>query len=173
VSSLAGAIALCMMNEHTPAVALFIYLILLSVGFGGAYVTHLMGLLSSVDAEKQAIIQAASWTISSAGFMIDIAAASAVFLKLSLGNLEVVLSNQPELLSAVRASFEAVNSLVEIEKEEAVRVYLKALRGVFYLAMGEMAVSALTSFCMEDNVINDDEKGSVKDEKTDNASLES
>jgi hypothetical protein len=96
-----------------------------------------------------------------------------VFLKLSLGNLEVVLSNQPELLSAIRASFEAVNSLVGIEKEEAVRVYLKALRGVFYLAMGEMAVSALTSFCMEDNVINDDEKGSVKDEKTDNASLES
>jgi MFS family permease len=173
VSSLAGAIALCTMNEHTPAAAPFIFLILLGIGFGGAYVTRLMGLLSSADSEKQAVIQAASWTISSAGFTIGIAAASAVFLKLSLGNLEVILSKQPELLSAVRGSFEAVNSLVGMEKVEVVGVYLKALRGVFYLAMGEMAVSALTSFCMEDNVINDDEKSDLKDKETDNASLES
>jgi hypothetical protein len=140
-------------------------LIFLGIGFGGAYVTRLMGLLSSADSENQAVIQAASWTISSAGFTIGIAAASSVFLKLSVGNLEVIWSKQPELLSAVRASFEAVNSLVGIEKVEVVR-------GVFYLAMGEMAVSALTSFCMEDNVIND-EKSDIKDKETDNASLES
>jgi predicted MFS family arabinose efflux permease len=60
VSSLAGAITLCTMDEHTPTVALFIYLILLSVGFSGAYITRLMGLLSSADTKKQAIIQAAS-----------------------------------------------------------------------------------------------------------------
>jgi MFS family permease len=155
-SSLAGAIALCTMTEQTPAVAPFIYLVLLGIGLGGAYVTRLMGLLYSTDSEKQAVIQAASWMINSVGFLIGIAVASGVFLKLSLGALGGILGPQPDVLSAVRASFEAVQSLGSVEKEEVVRVYLKALRGVFYLAMSEMAVAALSSLCMENNVVSDE-----------------
>jgi Major Facilitator Superfamily len=170
-SSLAGAIGLCTMNEQTPAVAPYLYLVLLGLGIGGAYVTRLIGLLSSADDEKQAVIQAASWTISSTGFAMGVAAASAVFLRLSLTDLEGVLSRQPQLLSSIRASFEVVNSLGGREKAEVVRIYLNALKGVFYLSMGEMAVSALVSLCMENNLVSDEVDSEVEEKGAEQGSV--
>ena len=164
-SAVAGAIGLCTMNERTPNVAPYLYLVLIGLGLGGAYVTRLMGLLSSAENEKQAVIQAASWTISSTGFTMGVTAASAVFLKLSLTDLEGVLGQQPELLSAIRASFEVISSLGGKEKEEVVGIYLKALKGVFYLTMGEMAVSALISLFMENNVVSDEMESDVKEKE--------
>jgi hypothetical protein len=170
-SSLGGAIGLCTMNERTPAIAPYLYLILLGLGIGGAYVTRLIGLLSSADDEKQAVIQAASWTISSTGFAMGVAAASAVFLKLSLTDLEGVLGQQPEILSEIRASFQVVNSLGGGERDEVVRIYLKSLKGVFYLSMGEMAASALISLCMENNLVSDEVDSEPKEKETDQGSV--
>ena len=159
------------MNEQTPAVAPYLYLVLLGLGIGGAYVTRLIGLLSSADDEKQAVIQAASWTISSTGFAMGVAAASAVFLRLSLTDLEGVLGRQPQLLSSIRASFEVVNSLGGREKAEVVRIYLNALKGVFYLSMGEMAVSALVSLCMENNLVSDEVDNEVEEKGAEQGSV--
>lgn len=158
-SAVAGAIGLCTMDGNTPNFGPYLYLVLLGVGIGGAYVTRLMGLLSTADNEKQAVIQAASWTISSTGFAVGVATSSAVFLKLSLMDLERVLGQQPETLGAIKQSFEIITSLDANEKKEVVEIYLKALRGVFLLSMGEMVVSALVSLCMENNVISDETDG--------------
>jgi MFS family permease len=168
-SSLAGAIGIYTLDEHTPVVAPYLYLILFGLGIGGAYVTRLIGLLSSANNEKQAVIQAASWTISSTGFAMGVTAASAVFLRLSLPGLERVLGEQPEVLSAIKASFEIINTLGGREKEEVVQIYLRALRGVFSLSMSEMAFSALISFCMENNLVSDEMDDEVN-EKEDKAS---
>jgi MFS family permease len=172
-SALAGSIGLCTMNEQTPNVAPYFYLVLLGLGIGGAYVTRLIGLLSSADNEKQAVIQAASWTISSTGFAMGVTAASAVFLKLSLPDLEGVLGQQQEVLNAIRSSIEVISSLGAKEKEKVVRIYLKALQGVFYLSMGEMSVSALVSLCMENNVISDEMDSKVKENEAGKVSVES
>jgi hypothetical protein len=139
----------------------------------GLMVTRLMDLLSLADSEKQAVIQAASWTISSAGFTIGVAAASAVFLKLSLGKLEGTSGEQLEVLNNVRANFYAMNSLGGREKVEVVEVYLKGLRGVLYLVVGEMVVSALSSFCMENNVIDEENEGGSRAQEADKVSMES
>jgi len=168
-SCLAAAIGICTMNERTPPVAPYLYLTLFGLGTGGSYVTRLMGLLSSAENEKQAVIQAASWTINITGFTTGITAASAVFLKLSLPELEGVLGEQPQVLNAIRASFEAVNSLGS-EKEQVVRIYLRALKGVFYLSMGEMAVSALVSLCMENNVVSNEMDEKIMEKKEDKVS---
>ena len=70
-----------------------------------------MGLLTSADNEKQAVIQAASWTISSSGFTIGIAAASALFQRMSLNGLKTILIGQPELFNTIRGSFDALRVL--------------------------------------------------------------
>ena len=82
ISSVLGSVLLCTMTQHTPSWAPFFYLGLIGVGTGGAFVTRLMGILSSVDNQQQAVIQAASWTIESIGLAFGITIASTVFQKI-------------------------------------------------------------------------------------------
>jgi hypothetical protein len=119
-------------------------------------VTRLMGVLSSADSEKQAVIQAASWTISSTGFTVGITVASAVFQKLSLGQLQSLLSGQPELLSEMRENFGNLRGKDSAQKQEIVEIYLKAVRGVFFVGLGELIVAVASSLCMENNETTDD-----------------
>lgn len=168
LSSVLGAILLCTMSQNTPAWALFLYLALLGLGLGGAYVTRLMGILSSANDETQAVIQAASWTVESTGATIGIATGSAVFQKLSLSRLQIILSGQPEVLSRIQGSFEALPNLRGSMKEAVIEVYLKAVRGVLFLALGGMVFAAVSSLFMKNNKISDesevsDEKSSMKD----------
>jgi len=52
-----------------------VHLVLLGAGFGGAYVTRLMGLLSGAEQSKQVVVQAASWAVGSTGSTVGIATA--------------------------------------------------------------------------------------------------
>jgi len=163
-ASVTGVVLLCTLTQYTPAWAPFIYLSLLGLGFGGAYVTRLMGILTSVDEEKQAVIQASSWTVSSTGYTVGIAAGSAIFQKLSLNHLQVILSGQPELLANIRNSFEALSDLSGLEKEVVIAVYLKAVKGVFFLAVGEVAFAAVVSLFMKNNKLSGDSDEKVSEE---------
>ncbi|KAI0123654.1 multidrug resistance protein fnx1 [Xylariales sp. AK1849] len=151
VCSVAGTTGLCTMDASTPDWTLYIYLVLLGVGFGGAYVTRLMGLLSSVDQEKQAVIQAASWTISSTGSTLGISAASAIFQGLSSRGLSASLGADDELTNSLRGDFEALRSLTGDVRDEVVSIYLDALRGVFFFALGSIVLAAVASFAMRNN----------------------
>src|SRR6266536_1849047 len=130
---------------------------LIGIGNGGSSVTRLMGVLSSCDAEKQAVIQAASWTLESTGLALGITIASTVFEKVSREKLRTQLVGRPELLQKLTMNFGVLRGLEGKEKEGVVDVYMKALRTVFLVAMAEMVVSAVISFMMRNNKIEDDE----------------
>jgi MFS family permease len=156
LASVLGAILLCTMSQNTPTWAPYFYLLLLGLGLGGAYVTRLMGVLSSANDETQAVLQAASWTLESAGASVGIAAGSAVFQKLSSSRLHVILVGQPEVLSRVQESFTALLDLDQPQREAVINVYLKAVRGVLFLALGGMVLAAIASFFMKNNIISDE-----------------
>ncbi|KAK3387989.1 major facilitator superfamily domain-containing protein [Podospora didyma] len=152
--SVAGTACLCsLMGKRTPGWALYVYLVLLGLGFGGAYVTRLMGLLSAAEQDKQAVVQAASWTISSTGSTVGITAASAIFQELLSkgGRLSDALGGDVQLVDRLQKSFEVLGSLTDAKREQVVGVYLDALRGVFFFALGAILLAALASFCMRDN----------------------
>jgi MFS family permease len=147
----AGMVCLCTMSASTPGFAPFVYLSLLGAGFGGAFVTRVVGLLSSVEKTKQAVIQAAAGTIISAGSTTGIVVATAIFQKLSVGPLAVVLTNRPDELSKVTISLTSVQTLPDEVRQQAVHVYLHALRGVFFFSLAASLVAAVSTFAMKNN----------------------
>lgn len=151
-----GIALLCSMTQHTPSWCIFVYLGVVGIGSGGAFVTRLMGVLSSVQDEKQAIIQAASWTIESTGLALGITIASTVFQKLSIGHLRILLAGNPSLLATVSTNFESLNTLDGSQKQAVVEIYLKAVRGVFFLTLAEIIVAAAMSFLMKNNELVDE-----------------
>lgn len=157
-SSVLGAVLICTMTRYTPSWAPFLYMGLIGIGFGGAFVTRLMAVLSSVDDEKQAVIQAASWTIESTGLTFGITIASTVFQKLSLGDLRALLIAQPDHLRKITTDFEALQGLTGAEKQSVIDVYLRALKGVFLVAMAEMVLAAAMSLVMKNNLIIEEPK---------------
>ena len=167
VSSVLGAGLLCSLTQYTPSWVPFVYLGLIGAGSGGAFVTRLMGVLSSVNEAKQAVIQAASWTFESVGLTFGIVIASTVFQKILFSDLRVLLKGKPDLFNVITTNFDALNSLGGSEKQPIIGVYLKALRGVFYVAMAEMLLAAVISFSMKNNLLVDEpaEKVAREEEK--------
>ena len=166
-SSVLGSVLICTMTRDTPSWLPFLYLGLIGIGFGGAFVTRLMGVLSSADDEKQAVIQAASWTIESTGLSFGITIASTVFQKISIGDLRALLVRKPDLLHTITTDFEALQGLTGSEKHSVTTIYLRALRVVFLVAMAEMILAAAISLVMKNNLLKDAPK-----EQTDGIEME-
>lgn len=146
----AGTTCLCTLDRNTADWKIYVYLVLLGTGFGGAYVTRLMGLLSGAEQDKQAVVQAASWAVSSTGSTVGITGASAVFQGLGEGKLREAVGNG-EVLEGLVRSFEALGGLRGEAREAAVGVYLQKVRGVFYFALAAVVVSAVASLGMRNN----------------------
>ncbi|KAH8658517.1 multidrug resistance protein fnx1 [Xylariales sp. PMI_506] len=155
-ASVLGGILLCTISRDTPTWALFIYLFVLGLGLGGGYVTRLMGVLSSVNDDTQAIVQAASWTVESTGGSVGLAAGSAVFQKLSSSRLQVILREEPDVLSQLQGSFDILLVLDQSQREAVVDVYIKAVQGVLFLASGCLILAAIISLFMKNNKISDE-----------------
>jgi MFS family permease len=151
--SLSGVICLCTMTADTQFWAPYVYLAVLGLGYGGGYVTRLMGLLTSADKETQAVIQAASWTVGSTGTALGIAVASVIFQKLSLDGLRVIFQGEPELLSAMQKSFGVLDTLPESVRQNVVATYLVASRGAFFFALSTIVAAAAASLAMKNNRI--------------------
>lgn len=146
----AGTTCLCTLDGNTADWKVYVYLVLLGTGFGGAYVTRLMGLLSSAEQDKQAVVQAASWAVSSTGSTVGITGASAVFQGLGEKRLREVVGDV-EVLEGLVRSFEALGELGGDVREVVVGVYLQKVRGVFYFALAAIVVSAVASLGMRNN----------------------
>ena len=154
--SVLGTILLCTLTESTPSCVPFVYLGVFGLGYGGTAVTRLMATLSSVDADMQAVVQAASWTIESTGLAFGITVASTVFQRTINGNLRTLLRGKPDLLNAMTANFEAFSGLAGSEKQAVVNVYMKALKAVFLVAMVEMVLAAAIGLVIENNLLEPD-----------------
>jgi hypothetical protein len=95
--------------------------------------------LSSVEKAKQAVIQAAAGTIITVGSATGIVVATAIFQKLSVGPVAVVLSDRADDLSRIRMNLSAVGTLPDGLRQQVVHVYLASL------------VAAVSTFAMKNN----------------------
>lgn len=154
-SCLAGTAGLVTMNGSTAAGNPYGFLVLLGVGYGGAMVTRLMGLLSTADKKNQAVVQGASWTINSTGNSVRIAIASSIFRNLYVGPLTATLSGRHKdiLTSLLRGSSSAVNLLPDDVQTAVTGIYLHAVRSTFWMALVAAILSSGSSLIMEDNRI--------------------
>lgn len=151
--TLTGTACICFLTATTPGWNTYVYLATSGAGYGGAYVTRLMGLLSAADPDSQAVLQAASWTINSSGNSIGIAIASSIFRNLYTGPLNSLLQDgyQNILASLLEGNFGDVYLLPADVKNKVIHVYLDAIRATFYTAMGLAVLASGSSFCMQDN----------------------
>ncbi|KAK1758068.1 major facilitator superfamily domain-containing protein [Echria macrotheca] len=169
----AGTAGLCAMTASPETVKAgwppYVCFVLLGLGYGGAFVTRLVGLLSATDQADQAVIQAASWTISSTGFTVGIAVAAAVFQSLSVDQVTTRLGRDSpgeseKLADALRhGAFEVFFNSTSDSGEDGdegralrrdiVGIYTLAVRSVFFLALATIVLSALASLGMRDNTL--------------------
>lgn len=147
--SILGSVLLCTMSTSTPLFAPFIYLGIYGAGSGGAFVTRLMGILSSVERGNQATIQAASWVICNMGTTLGLAVSGSVFSHLSRGELVSLLKDHPDVLDEVTSNLQALETLAGPVRQSAVSIYVRATRGNFILASSALLLAAVASFCME------------------------
>jgi len=151
----AGTTCLCTLDGDRDQTKwkVYVYLVLLGAGFGGAYVTRLMGLLSSAEPEKQAVVQAASWAVSSMGSTVGITGASALFQGLKEETLREAVGGDEKVLQGLvkMMDFAVLGGLRGEVRDAVVGVYLEKVRGVFYFALAAIVVSAVASLGMRNN----------------------
>lgn len=137
------------MTRDRPAWAPFVFQGLTGIGDGGAFATRLMGILTSVDDDRQTVIQGASWTIESIGLALGIIVASTIFQNISVGGLQGLLAGPPVLLDALRKDITALQPPSSSEKKIFIDVYMEASRGVFFVALADMVLAAVSSFIVK------------------------
>lgn len=155
--SLAGTACLCSLSTTTPHWNTYVYLAVAGTGYGGAYVTRLMGLLSAAGQDQQAVLHAASWTINSLGNSIGLAVASSVFRHLYVGPLTALLEHdgglayRTTLAALLDGNFQGLSLLPGHLQAQVVQAYLQAVWATFYMVLGFTVLASGSSFRMEDN----------------------
>lgn len=74
---------MCTLDQQSPAWQPYIFLGLLGVGFGGSFVTNLIGVLVFIPHDVQAVVQGAQWAIRSLGIAVTLTTSSALFQAVS------------------------------------------------------------------------------------------
>ncbi|PYH32023.1 multidrug resistance protein fnx1 [Aspergillus neoniger CBS 115656] len=171
--SVLGAVMFCTMTQTTPSWAPFVYLGIYGAGSGGAYVTRLMGLLTSADKQHLAVVQSCSFTVRNTGTTIGQTISAAIFQNLSVNSLRSLFRGQPGLADRISHNYNRLDLLSGSEKQTAIFIYLRAARGVFFLAMSVLVAAAVSAFVMQNNELVDsprerrsaEEKGELKELK--------
>ncbi|GAT22868.1 multidrug resistance protein fnx1 [Aspergillus luchuensis] len=171
--SVLGAVMLCTMTQTTPSWAPFVYLGIYGAGSGGAYVTRLMGLLTSADKQHLAVVQSCSFTVRNTGTTIGQTISAAIFQNLSVNSFRSLFRGQPGLADRISHNYNRLDLLSGLEKQTAIFIYLRAARGVFFLAMSVLVAAAVSTFVMQNNELVDsprerrsaEEKGELKELK--------
>lgn len=132
----------------------FVYLILFGLGFGGALVTTMMALVSTVEQDDQAVITAAGFAFRSTGSAIGLTVASTIFqnllrlyLRRSIGDIEEADS----MIDRIRANFGEIARLDDTILGDVRQSYMAALQGVFLTICGMNILAATCSLFMRQN----------------------
>ena len=147
---------LCTLSLKTPAWQPFVFLGILGIGVGGTYVTNLMGVLTSVQSEQQATVQAASWGIRALGVVSGLIISSVLFQTVSRTHLRKLFQDGSvvrEFSNTDALSTPAFMALSAPTKQLVVEAYMSALNAVFYFLLAQAIVSVLLCIFIRNNVI--------------------
>lgn len=147
---------LCTLSTKTPSWQPFVFLGILGIGVGGSYVTNLMGVLTSVASEQQAIIQAASWGVRAIGVTSGLVTSSVIFQTVSRTHLDEHFQDKSvvsDFSNTIALSTSAFTALSVPMKQIVFDSYMSALHAVFYFLLAQAVVSVLVSVFIKNNVI--------------------
>jgi MFS family permease len=143
-------------DQNTPDAPPFVYFFMCGTGYGGMLTTTLLGLISAVDHEHQAVITSASYAFRSTGSTIGITIASAVFQNALKNQLWARFGDKKdaaEVIGKLRDSIDEIKHLPPGWFEGVMESYMWALRGVWLLALGLSIIGALASLGMREHVL--------------------
>jgi len=79
IFNLLGSSLLVTLGTSSPSWKPFLYLAFTGIGFGGAWVTILMGTLNAITDDQQATVQGTAYCVRAIGTTIGLTASTAVF----------------------------------------------------------------------------------------------
>ena len=152
-----GAALICTFQLDTPQWMTFVFPTPLGFAYGGMLTITLVGMISSVAHEHQAVITAASYAFRSTGSTIGITIAGAVFQNILTKELRAEYGDMPNsegVIRHIRDSLEGVKHLPEgWDKDVVLGIYMDALRGSFISGLGLAVLAAVAGLGMKEHVL--------------------
>jgi MFS family permease len=152
-----GAALICTFGLATPAWMTFAFPVPLGFAYGGMLTITLVGMISSVAHEHQAVITAASYAFRSTGSTIGITIAGAVFQNILTKELRAEyggMDGSERVIRRIRDSLEGMKHLPAGWDERVVLgIYMDALRGAFISGLGLAVLAALAGLGMKEHVL--------------------
>ena len=143
-----GYAFLTILTLSTPPWALYVYLSLTGLGFGGILVVALVSLISAVDRGSQAVVTSASFAFRSIGSILGISTSSTIFEHLLRKELRERLGYDQEadhLISQLRDNFNEIQYLSPVLRQHVLDCYAVALKAVFAVTLVMTICSAISS----------------------------
>lgn len=152
-----GQALLCTFRLDTPEWATYVFPTPLGFAYGGMLTITLVGMISSVGHEHQAVITAASYAFRSTGSTIGITIAGAVFQNILTEELRGEYGNLPgseEVIRRIKDSLEGIKHLpAGWDKDVVLGIYMEALRGAFISGLGLAVLAAVAALGMKEHVL--------------------
>ncbi|EXJ72827.1 uncharacterized protein A1O5_03975 [Cladophialophora psammophila CBS 110553] len=152
-----GAALICSFQLSTPQWMTFAFPTPLGFAYGGMLTITLVGMISSVDHEHQAVITAASYAFRSTGSTIGITIAGAVFQNILTDELREKFGDLPGsegVIRRIRDSLEGINHLPPgWDRGIVLDVYMDALRGAFVSGLGLAVLAAVAGLGMKEHIL--------------------
>lgn len=144
------------LNLETPTWPPFMFLFFVGFGYGGMLTVTLLGAISAVAHEHQAVITSATYAFRSTGSTIGVTIASAVFQNILKSQLWSRFGGQKgaaDEIGRIRDNFDELKHLPPGWKEGVVDSYVLALHGVFATALGVAILGLITTAFMRQHVL--------------------
>jgi hypothetical protein len=150
---------MCTLKRDSPAWQPFLFLGILGVGFGGSFVTNLMGVLVSIPDEIQAVVQSAQWALRSLGIAVTLTTSSVLFQAVSrmeirqrIGDGDVVARFENSL-SLDSLEFRQASPMVQMAVREA---YARAVEAVFWYLLAQAVLAVGVSGFIGDEKVKEE-----------------
>jgi len=152
-----GAALICTFQLDTPQWMTFVFPAPLGFAYGGMLTITLVGMISSVAHEHQAVITAASYAFRSTGSTIGITIASAVFQNILTKELQSNYGGMPGAEKAIRKIRDSLEGHKHLPKgwDEGVvlGIYMDALRGAFISGLGLAVFAGIAAMGMKEHIL--------------------
>lgn len=152
-----GSALACTFQLDTPAWMTFVFPTPLGFAYGAMLTITLVGMISAVDHEHQAVITAASYAFRSTGSTIGITIAGAVFQNILTHELRDRYGHMPGsegVIRRIRDSLDGIKHLPDgWDRAVVLDTYMDALRGAFIAGLGLAVLAALAGLGMKEHVL--------------------
>lgn len=140
----------------TPNWQPLVYLFLCGFGYGGMLTVTLLGVISAVDHEHQAVITSATYAFRSTGSTLGVTIASAVYQNLLVSSLHSHFDGRKgaqDEIRRIRDNFDELKHLPAGWQEGVMDSYATALRGVFVTALGIAILGFISGAFMKQHTL--------------------